>query len=102
MVERLRVCVFVCFFVAAGTPEARAQQDGQAAAAAVQDDEETTLPVMVMLIGSGARFRNIHLENDCRRCSRTRCKQQLNTMANIHYYKSRPFNNMGCNTWIIS
>ena len=62
MVERLRVCVFVCFFVAAGTPEARAQQDGQAAAAAVQDDEETTLPVMVMLIGSGARFRNIHLD----------------------------------------
>ena len=54
MVERLRVCVFVCFFVAAGTPEARAQQDGQATAAAVQDDEETTLPVMVMLIGGGA------------------------------------------------
>jgi hypothetical protein len=59
MVQTLRVCVFAGFFLTTSAAGAQAQQDGQPAAAAVQD-EGPGLPVLVMLIGGGARFRNIH------------------------------------------
>ena len=55
----LRVCVFAGLFLAARPAGAQAQ--GEPAAAAVQD-EAPKLPVLVMLIGGAARFRNIHLE----------------------------------------
>ncbi|MBW2719672.1 MAG: hypothetical protein JRD94_14320 [Deltaproteobacteria bacterium] len=59
MVQTLRVCVFAGFFLTTSAAGAQARQDGQPAAAAVQD-EGPGLPVLVMLIGGGARFRNIH------------------------------------------
>ena len=59
MALTLRVCVFAALFLAASTPgRGHAQEEP---AAAVQD-EGAELPVLVMLIGGGARFRNIHLE----------------------------------------
>jgi hypothetical protein len=59
MIQTLRVCVFAGLFLTASGVGAQAPEDGQPAAAAVQD-EEAGLPVLVMLIGGGARFRNIH------------------------------------------
>jgi hypothetical protein len=59
MLRTLRVCVFAGLFLAAAPPEAGAE--GEQGAAAVQD-EAPKLPVLVMLIGGAARFRNIHLE----------------------------------------
>lgn len=54
-----RVSVIAAFLLAlAWGQNARAEQDE---AASVQE-EATKLPVLVMLIGGGARFRNIHLE----------------------------------------
>ncbi len=61
MVQTLRVCVFAGLFLTASAAGAQAPGDGQAAAAAVQD-EGSGLPVLVMLIGGGARFRNIHFD----------------------------------------
>ena len=59
MAPTLRVCVFAALFLAAATPgRSQAQEEP---AAAVQD-EGAKLPVLVMLIGGGARYRNIHLE----------------------------------------
>jgi hypothetical protein len=55
----LRVCVFAGLFLAVGPPVAQAQ--AEQAPASVQD-EDPKLPVLVMLIGGAARFRNIHLE----------------------------------------
>ena len=59
MLRLLRVCVFAGLFLAAGPAGVQAQ--AEEAAAAVQD-EAPKLPVLVMLIGGAARFRNIHLE----------------------------------------
>jgi hypothetical protein len=61
MVGTLRVCVFAGLFLAAGVSTAQAEEDGQPTAATVQD-EGAGLPVLVMLIGGGARFRNIHFD----------------------------------------
>ena len=59
MVQTLRVCVFAGFFLTASAVGAQAPEEEQPAAATVQD-EGPGLPVLVMLIGGGARFRNIH------------------------------------------
>ena len=59
MLRTLRVCVFAGFFLAAAPAGVQAQ--GEQTAAAVQD-EAPRLPVLVMLIGGAARFRNIHLD----------------------------------------
>jgi hypothetical protein len=59
MAQPLRVCVFAALFLAATTPERGQAQEEPAAAV---QDEGAKLPVLVMLIGGGARFRNIHLE----------------------------------------
>jgi hypothetical protein len=59
MLRTLRVCVFAWLFLVAAPAEVQAQ--GEQPAAAVQD-EAPKLPVLVMLIGGGARFRNIHLD----------------------------------------
>ena len=59
MVQTLRVCVFAGLFLAASGVWAQVPEDGQPAAAPVQG-EGPGLPVLVILIGGGARFRNIH------------------------------------------
>jgi hypothetical protein len=59
MLRTLRVCVFAGLFLVAGPPGAQAQ--AEPAPASLQD-EDPKLPVLVMLIGGAARFRNIHLE----------------------------------------
>jgi len=59
MLRTLRVCVFAGLFLVAAPAEAQAQGEQPAAAA---QDEAPKLPVLVMLIGGGARFRNIHLD----------------------------------------
>jgi hypothetical protein len=59
MAPTLRVCVFAALFLVAATPGR-----SQARPAAAVQDEGVKLPVLVMLIGGGARFRNIHLEVD--------------------------------------
>jgi len=59
MLRMLRVFVFAGLFLAARPPGLQAQ--AEETAAAVQD-EAPKLPVLVMLIGGAARFRNIHLE----------------------------------------
>jgi hypothetical protein len=59
MLRALRVCVFVGLFLATAPPEARAE--AEQGAAAVQAEAPKS-PVLVMLIGGAARFRNIHLE----------------------------------------
>ena len=61
MVGTLRVCVFAGLFLAAGVSTAQAEEEGQPTAATAQD-EGAGLPVLVMLIGGGARFRNIHFD----------------------------------------
>jgi hypothetical protein len=61
MLDRLRVCVFAGLFLAASASAAGAQGDAQGSAAVAQD-EGPRLPVLVMLIGGGARFRNIHFD----------------------------------------
>ena len=68
MFRMLRVFVFTALFLGTTAPAGvRAEADQAApgapseAAAAVQD-EAPKLPVLVMLIGGAARFRNIHLE----------------------------------------
>jgi hypothetical protein len=57
MLPGLRVFVFAGLLLVAGPAEAQAEQG----AAAVQE-EGPTLPVLVMLIGGAARFRNIDLD----------------------------------------
>ena len=57
----LRLCVFAGLFLATSTAGGQAQRDEQPATATVQD-ERAELPVLVMLIGGGARFRNIQFD----------------------------------------
>ena len=61
MVQVLRVSVFASLFLLAGATAAHAEDETTASPAAVQE-ESLRLPVLVALIGGGARFRNIHLE----------------------------------------
>lgn len=61
MSQAIRVSVFAALLgwtVAATAARAEEAPDG----AAVSQDEEPSWPVLAMLIGGGARFRNIHLE----------------------------------------
>lgn len=74
MVSGLRVCVFAALFlIVRPTIEVRAQEaegsdgeDGVETAPVVQApvvvEDAMKLPVLVMLIGGGARFRNVHLD----------------------------------------
>jgi len=59
MGRTLRVCVFAGLFLVTAPLGARAQVEQPAAAV---QDEGPQLPVLVMLIGGAARFRNIHLD----------------------------------------
>ena len=59
MRRTLRVCVFACFFLFAEPAGLHAQEEP---ATATLQEEARTLPVLVMLIGGGARFRNIRLD----------------------------------------
>lgn len=59
MLGTLRVCVFAGLFLLAAPRGGRAQEEP---AAATMQEEGSTLPVLVMLIGGGARLRNIHLD----------------------------------------
>jgi len=59
MLGALRVCVFAGLFLVVALAGVRAQEGP---AAAEMQDEAPTLPVLVMLIGGGARSRNIDLD----------------------------------------
>jgi len=59
MGRTLRVCVFAGLFLVTTPLGARAQVEQPPAAV---QDEGPQLPVLVMLIGGAARFRNIHLD----------------------------------------
>ena len=59
MGRTLRVCVFAGLFLVTAPLGAQAQVEQPAAAV---QDEGPQLPVLVMLIGGAARFRNIHLD----------------------------------------
>lgn len=69
MLRALRVLVFAGFFLAAVRPAGACAQDDEAAhpkasveSPAVMQDEVPKLPVLVMMIGGGARSRNIRLD----------------------------------------
>lgn len=58
MRQTIRVCVFAALFAGLRGPAAVLADERPA----VSQDERTDLPVLVMLIGGGARFRKIHFE----------------------------------------